>query len=49
MTTRCLVTLALVVTTVGKLTDLYHAVIVTSPKGLEIGYMSMVTRQAAIE
>ena len=35
--------------TVGKLADLDPAVIVTPPKGLEIGYVPIVTRQAANE
>ena len=35
--------------TVGKLADLDPAVIVTPPKGLEIGYVPIVTRQAAKE
>jgi len=35
--------------TVGKLTDLDPAVIVTPPKGLEIVYVPIVTRQAAKE
>lgn len=33
--------------TVGKLADLDPAVLVTPPKGLEIGYVPIVTRQAA--
>ena len=33
--------------TIGTLADLDPAVIVTPPKGLEIGYMPIVTRQAA--
>ena len=33
--------------TVGKLADLDPAVIVTPPKGLEVGYVPIVTRQAA--
>ena len=33
--------------TVGKLADLDPALIVTPPKGLEIGYVPIVTRQAA--
>jgi hypothetical protein len=32
---------------VGKLADLDPAVLVTPPKGLEIGYVPIVTRQAA--
>ena len=35
--------------TVGKLADLDPALIVTPPKGLEIGYVPIVTRQAAKE
>lgn len=35
--------------TVGKLADLDPAVIVTPPKGLEIGYVPIVTRQASQE
>ncbi|MFO0823857.1 MAG: hypothetical protein U0792_12205 [Gemmataceae bacterium] len=35
--------------TVGKLADLDPAVLVTPPKGLEIGYVPIVTRQAANE
>jgi len=35
--------------TVGKLADLDPSVIVTPPKGLEIGYVPIVTRQAAKE
>jgi hypothetical protein len=35
--------------TVGKLADLDPAVIVTPPKGLEVGYVPIVTRQAAKE
>ncbi len=35
--------------TVGKLADLDPAVIVTPPEGLEIGYVPIVTRQAAQE
>jgi hypothetical protein len=35
--------------TVGKLADLDPAVLVTPPKGLEIGYVPIVTRQAAKE
>jgi hypothetical protein len=35
--------------TVGKLADLDPAVIVTPPKGLEIGYVPSVTRQAATQ
>lgn len=35
--------------TVGKLADLDPALIVTPPKGLEIGYVPIVTRQAANE
>lgn len=35
--------------TLGKLADLDPAVIVTPPKGLEIGYVPIVTRQAADE
>lgn len=35
--------------TVGKLADLDPAVLVTPPKGLEIGYVPIVTRQAAQE
>lgn len=34
---------------VGKLADLDPSVLVTPPKGLEIGYVPIVTRQAAIE
>ena len=34
---------------VGKLADLDPAVLVTPPKGLEIGYVPIVTRQAAKE
>jgi hypothetical protein len=33
--------------TVGKLADLDPAGIVTPPKGMEIGYVPIVTRQAA--
>ena len=35
--------------TVGKLADLDPALIVTPPKGLEIGYVPIVTRQGAKE
>ena len=35
--------------TVGKLADLDPAVIVSPPKGLEVGYVPIVTRQAAQE
>lgn len=35
--------------TVGKLADLDPAVLVTPPKGLEVGYVPIVTRQAAKE
>ena len=35
--------------TVGKLADLDPAVLVTPPKGLEVGYVPIVTRQAAWE
>ena len=35
--------------TVGKLADLDPALIVTPPKGLEVGYVPIVTRQAAKE
>ena len=35
--------------TVGKLADLDPAVLVTPPKGLEVGYVPIVTRQAAQE
>ena len=35
--------------TVGKLADLDPAVLVTPPKGLEIGYVPIVTRQAKVE
>ena len=34
---------------VGKLADLDPAVLVTQPKGLEIGYVPIVTRQGAKE
>ena len=34
---------------VGKLADLDAAVLVTPPKGLEVGYVPIVTRQAAKE
>jgi hypothetical protein len=33
--------------TIGKLADLDPALVVTPPKGLEIGYVPIVTRQAA--
>jgi hypothetical protein len=33
--------------TVGKLADLDPAVLVTPPKGMEIGYVPIATRQAA--
>jgi hypothetical protein len=35
--------------TVGKLADLDPAVLVTPPKGLEVGYVPIVTKQAAKE
>jgi len=35
--------------TVGKVAELDPAVIVTPPKGLEVGYLPIVTRQAAKE
>ena len=35
--------------TVGKLADLDPALIVTPPKGMEIGYVPIVTRQAAAQ
>ena len=33
--------------TVGRLADLDPAILVTPPKGLEVGYVPIVTRQAA--
>jgi hypothetical protein len=35
--------------TIGKLADLDPAAIMTPPKGLEVGYVPIVTRQAAKE
>ena len=35
--------------TIGKLADLDPGVLVTPPKGLEVGYVPIVTRQAAKE
>ncbi len=36
-------------TTVGKLAEIDPAVLVTPPNGMEIGYVPIVTRQAAEE